>query len=164
MIVPPRNNAPLSFKVLGNRFEDGLRQVVGFEKMAEVEDCRLVGNGIAAKLEPRERTHRLDVVERLLGARIAELIPLLEKIDPQHHGQRIGTTTVACLGIVWLDQANKRAPWHDRFHLRQKPLAFGLLLLITVIKCGKAQLAHGKALPRINMESVPWLSGCSELP
>ena len=59
--------------MLGDRREHRLRQLVALEQMAEVEDRRLVGDRVAAEFETGERAHRLDVVERLLGAGIGQL-------------------------------------------------------------------------------------------
>lgn len=41
--------------LLGDRREHRLRQVVAFQQMAEVEDRRLVGDVVAAKLEANAR-------------------------------------------------------------------------------------------------------------
>ena len=56
--------------MLGDALEDRLRQLVAFQEVAEIEDRRLVGDRIAAEFEAAECTHRLDVVERLLGTGI----------------------------------------------------------------------------------------------
>ena len=77
-------------QVLGDGCEDRLRQVVAFEQVAEVEDRRLVGDRVAAEFEPCECAHRLDVVERFLGAGIGKVVPLLQAIDAQHHGDGNG--------------------------------------------------------------------------
>src|SRR3981189_1604811 len=42
-----------------------------FEQMPEVQDRRLVRDRIASEFEIAERAHRLDIVERFLGARIS---------------------------------------------------------------------------------------------
>src|SRR6056297_2874971 len=75
MVVPPRSSAPLSSR-RADRLEDRFGQVVRFEQMAEVEDRRLVRDRIVAEFQSGKRPHRLDVVKRLLGAWIGQLIPL----------------------------------------------------------------------------------------
>jgi hypothetical protein len=136
---------------------------MGFKQMAEVEDRRLVGDRVTAKFQSSESAHRLDVVKRLFGAWIGQLIPLLEKVDPQHDFERIRPSSLAGLGIVRLDQTNQRRPRHDGVHLAQEPFALRLLLLVAVIKRRKAQLRHLR-LPRINGSSVPRIASCSEVP
>ena len=68
MIVPPRSRAPIGLQMLGDRRQHRLGQLVALEQMAELEDDRLVRDGVTAELQSGERAHRLDVVERLLGA------------------------------------------------------------------------------------------------
>ena len=50
------------FQMLCHRFKYCLRQRMCLKQMPEVQERRLVGNSVAAKLEMTERTHRLDVV------------------------------------------------------------------------------------------------------
>ena len=56
--------------MLCNGREDRLRQVMTLKQMAEIEDRGLVGDRVAAEFEAAERAHRLDIVERFLGAGI----------------------------------------------------------------------------------------------
>lgn len=58
--------------MLGNGREDRLRQLVALEQMT---DRRLVGDGVAPTSLACERTHRLNVVERFLGAGIGKSVP-----------------------------------------------------------------------------------------
>src|SRR5687767_7234619 len=77
------------------------------EQMAEVEDRRLVGNGVTTELQAGERAHRLDVVERFLRRRIGQGVPLLQAIDAQHDWERERSPTALRphLRIVRLDQS-----------------------------------------------------------
>src|SRR3981189_3475425 len=61
-----------------------------FEQMPEVQDRRLVRDRIASEFEIAERAHRLDIVERFLGARIRQIVPLLQAVDAQT-SRRSGT-------------------------------------------------------------------------
>jgi hypothetical protein len=58
---------------------------VRFEQMPEVQDRRLVRHRIASEFKIAERAHRLDIVERFLGARIRQIVPLLQAVDAQNH-------------------------------------------------------------------------------
>src|SRR4051794_24396029 len=46
----------------------------------------------ASQFQIAERAHRLDIVERFLGARIRQIVPLLQAINAQHHGDRKRST------------------------------------------------------------------------
>src|SRR4051794_5154403 len=74
--------------------------------MPEVQDRRLVRDRIASEFEIAERAHRLDIVERFLGARIRQIVPLLQAIDAQHHRDRKRSTAAlrTRLGIMRCDQ------------------------------------------------------------
>src|ERR1700716_3043339 len=74
--------------MLCHRFEHCLRQFMRFEQMPEVQDRRLIRDRIASEFQIAERAHRLDIVERFLGARIRQIVPLLQAVDAQHHGDR----------------------------------------------------------------------------
>ena len=77
----------------------------------------VVGDGIAAELQTRELAHRLDIVQRLLGTGIREVVPLLEPIDPQHHGEREGPSAAARagFGIMRRDHRFEPQPRHHAF-------------------------------------------------
>ena len=62
---------------------------------------------------------------------VAQRIPLLQQMNPQHGGQRIGraATFLAGLGVVGLDQRYQRLPGHHHLHLSQEFLPLGLLLV-----------------------------------
>src|SRR3954468_23840097 len=143
--------------MLCHRFKYCLRQRMCLKQMPEVQDRRLVGNSVAAKLEMTERTHRLDVVERLLGTWIRKAVPLLQAIDAQHHsdGKRSPTTLRANLWIIRLDERCQRRPRHDRRHLGQKNVALGALLLARKVQRRKAQLRIHDVALRIEDASMP---------
>jgi len=54
------------------------------EQMPEVQDRRLIGYRVAAEFKMAEGTHRLDIVERFLGTRIGQVIPLLQTVDAKN--------------------------------------------------------------------------------
>ena len=129
--------------------EDRLRQVVALEQMAEVEDRRLVGDRVAAEFEAAERAHRLDVVERFLGAGIGQVVPLLQAVDAQHDGERKRPPPALRpeLGIMRLDQRLEHAPRHHRRHLGQEHVALRALLLRRKVERRKAQLVGHATAP-----------------
>jgi hypothetical protein len=112
------------------------------EQTTEIDDGRFVGDLVAAKLEPGERAHRLDVVERLLGTGIGQQISILKKADPQHHFNRVGPPPASGLRIVRFDQRDQKPPRHNHVHFSQEPFAFRVLLLVLEIEHCEAQLLH----------------------
>lgn len=70
--------------------------------MAEVEDrvlracaalpgprsLRAVGDAVVAEFDPGEPPHRLAVIQSPFGHRIAQSLPVLEEVDPQHRLRR----------------------------------------------------------------------------
>jgi hypothetical protein len=104
--------------------------------MAEVQDRRLVGDRIVAEFKPGERTHRLDVVERFLRARIGQVVPLLQAVDAQHRRKRERPTATlrSELGIMRLDQRFELRPRHNRPHLGKENIALRALLLCPVVE------------------------------
>ena len=105
--------------MFGHGRKDRLRQRVALEQMAEIEDRRLVRDGVAPELQATERAHRLDVVERFLGPGIGERVPLLQAVDAQHRRQREWTPPAlrTDLGIMRLYHRLHRTPRHNGRHL-----------------------------------------------
>ena len=129
--------------MLGNALEDRLRHIVTFEQVAEIqENRRFVGDRVAAEVQTHERTHRLDVVEGFLGARVGEIVPLLQAVDAHHDTERKRPSPAlrSHLRIVRLDQRLEQAPRHDSRHLAQEHVPLRPLLLCREIKRRKAQL------------------------
>src|SRR5215831_6619330 len=67
--------------MIRNRFEHRLRQRMRLEQVPEVQDRRFIGDRVAAEFKMAERAPRLDVVERFLGTRIGQVIPLLNAYE-----------------------------------------------------------------------------------
>jgi hypothetical protein len=75
-------------------------------------------------------THSGNLHQGLFHRRVAERLPLQQQVDPQHGRQwvRRPASLLAGLGVVGRDRRDHRLPEHHHIHLREKPLAFGLLL------------------------------------
>src|SRR6185295_8209904 len=139
-IVPPRSSSPLAARCTATP-----------SKIAFVSSWRsnrwrklriVVSSGIASRPSSRSQNARLDVVERLLGARIGQVIPLLQAVDAQHRRERKRPATAlwSHLRIVRLDQSFELGPWHHRRHLAQEHVALRALLLRPELERCKAQL------------------------
>ena len=115
----------------------------------------LIRDPIADHVDPCETAHRRHLDQRVLHGWIAEVVPLLQKMDVQHSCQRIGRppTLGADLGIVGLDQIKQRFPGHHLLHLGQKALASGALLRrgLLVIAISELLAAHEPS-PRLRLQ------------
>ncbi len=69
-------------KVGFDRAKQRLGQRVALQKVAEIEDCRFIRNGVMGEVQPAEIPHRMHVIKRLFSAGIGKPIPLLQKIYP----------------------------------------------------------------------------------
>src|SRR5208283_2728737 len=97
-------------------------QLMPLEKMAEVQDGRLVGRGGAAKIDTGETAQHGRLIQRVLGPWIGQVEPVLQKIDAQHDRQADGLATVARLRIIRRDQCLQLWPRHYGLHGAEKLL------------------------------------------
>ena len=107
--------------------------------MAEAEDRGFIRDPVADQIDACKSPHRRHLNQRILHCQVAEVIPLLHQVDPQHGLQRVSRTSAlaAGLGILGLDQIDESLPGHHSLHLGQKSLPLGAfprggLLVITV--------------------------------
>lgn len=137
--------------------KDRFRQPVPLQEVAEVQDSGLVRDPVVAQLDPGKAPHRLAVIERLFRHRIAQGIPVLQEVDPEHRRKRHRRPPALRpdLRIMQRDQRKKPIPGHHRIHLRQKLLATCDLLLHRVTQAGKGGLFRHRQGS---------LQGCPSLP
>src|ERR1700719_5202259 len=93
----------MAFKVDMHRLEQPAAEVVSFQQMAEFTNSRFIGRWFPAEVDINETAHGGGVIQCLLDARIREIKPLLEKIDPKHPLQTHRRTPIAWLRINRLD-------------------------------------------------------------
>ena len=124
--------------------EDLLGQLVAFQQVTKVQDRRLIGNRIVAKLALGKSAHRVHVVQRFFHRRIRQAEPLLQAVDAQHRfqGNRRPSAFRSSLRIEGLDHSDQPIPGHDLVHLREKALALGRLLLGQVFRRRETHLIH----------------------
>jgi len=135
----PHRHTPLAELDLDG-LKNLLAQLVLLQQVAEGEDRGLIRDPIADQLDARKAAHGGHLDQGLFHRRIAQRIPLLQQMDPQHGSQRIGRAAafLAHFRVVGLNQVDQRLPRHHHLHLREKLLPFGLLL-------GRGQLVVGEA-------------------
>ena len=117
--------------------KDLLAKVVLLQQMPEGQDRGLNGDPIADQIDARKAAHGGYLDQGLFHRRVAEGIPMLQKMDPQQllrrslrlRGQGIGRPSafLAGFGVMGLDQGDQRLPWHHQLHIREKLLPLGLL-------------------------------------
>jgi len=66
-----------------HRLEEFLCELVGFQKMAELANRGLVRNRFVAEIDTGEAPHGLHVIEGFFYTPVAEVKPVLEKVEPQ---------------------------------------------------------------------------------
>ncbi len=125
----PHRHAPC-IEVSVDDLKNLLAQPMLLQQVAEGEDRGFIRDRVANQLDAGKAAHRGHLDQGLLHRRVAERIPLLQQIDPQHRRQWIGRAAVflARLGVVGLKQIDQCQPGHHRLHLSEKLLALGLLL------------------------------------
>lgn len=126
-----------------DRRKDLLTQVVLFKQMTEGQDRCLIRDLVADQVNACKPTHSGHHDQGLFHGRIAEGVPLLQHVDPQHRGQCVRrlTTFSARLWLAFLDPLDQSLPWLHHHHLRDKRLLFGLLL-----GCGELVIREAKLL------------------
>jgi len=107
----PQRHAPCAEEGF-DRFKDLLAQIVLLKQVAEGQDRRLIRDPITDQLDTGKAAHCGYLDQGLFHGRVAERLPLLQQVDPQHGGQRIGRPTafLAGLGVVGLDQVDQPLP------------------------------------------------------
>ena len=113
-----------------DRLKDLLAQIVLLQQVAEGQDRGLIRDPVADQLDAGKAAHGGHLDQGLFHGWVAERIPLLQQVDPQHRRQRVRrpTSLLAALGVMGLDQVDQRLPGHHHLHLSEKLLPFGLLL------------------------------------
>lgn len=105
--------------------EEAFGQVMAFEWVTELEQRRGIGNRLAAHESP----HRPAVAERVLQRLVGQRVPLLQKVDARHSRDAQRRAAPFAFGIKRLDQRHQARPRRRHFHLPEKTLAAGQLLL-----------------------------------
>jgi len=121
-------NVPARSAVGVDGGEEALAQVVGFEKMTEVQQGGGIGHAFGAQIKAGKIPQGLAVVERVFEGFIGKAIPLLEKIDPQHPLQAQRWPTAFALGIEGFDDGQQLRPRNHCLHTREKLFTAGGLL------------------------------------
>ena len=151
--------------------KDLLVQLVLLQQMAEGQDRRLIRDLVTDQLDAGQAAHGGHLDQGLFHGRVAERIPLLQEMNPQHHDQRVRRSTAlfAGLGVVRLDQRDQRRPRHHYLHLREKLFPFGLLLGRGQLVIREAELlGHHHPSPvlrlqahfrvdRLGFSELPWM-------
>jgi hypothetical protein len=88
-----------------DRLKDLLAQLMFFQQMAEAQDRSLIRDSVTDQLDAGKAAHGGDLNQGVFHGRLAERIPLLQEMNPQHGCQlvRRPAAFLAGLGVVGLD-------------------------------------------------------------
>ena len=127
----------VGFEVRLHGLENLLTKIVLLQQMPERKDRGLIRDPIADQSDAGKAAHRRYLDQRILHRWIAEVIPLLQQMNPQQLLRRslrlrlqwVGrpAALAAYLGVVRLNQIEQRFPRHNRLHFREKALPLGAL-------------------------------------
>ena len=108
---------------------DLLADIVLLQERAETEDRGFIRDPFADLIHARKPPHRRHLDQRFFHRRVAEVIPLLHQVNPQHGLQQAGRAAAfgSSLEVVGFNQIDQRLPGHNGLHLNQKPLPLGAL-------------------------------------
>lgn len=127
MVVNDRSGANLHLATgqkLIDLAQDCRLQVLLFEQVTELADRRLVGYCSVAQVNGGEPPHRNHIVESLFDGGIAQVEPLLKKVNAQHAVKRDRRSPTFARRIVQIDQRAQPLPRHDCINKERRP--FGL--------------------------------------
>ena len=82
----------ISLDVILHRLKDFLPKVVLLRKVAEGHNRRLVWDLLADQVDPRETSHHRHLDQGVLHGLIAQRVPVLHQVDPEHGFTCIGQT------------------------------------------------------------------------
>lgn len=106
--------------------------------MAADQISGFIRDPVADQVNPCETGHCRHIEQRILHGWVKEVIPLLHQMNPHHRFPREGRPFAfrAGLGIMAIDQIDRRVPGPKSLHLNQETLLLGtfpgcVLLVIT---------------------------------
>lgn len=103
--------------------------------MPKRQDRALIRDPVADQGDTGKAAHRRLLNQRILHRWIAQVVPLLQQVGPQHGLLRVRRSTALAsgLGVVGLNHIDQRFPRHKRFRLSQEALAIGALLAVNCL-------------------------------
>ena len=93
-----------------------------FKQVAEVRDGSLVGRSGAAQIDSGKAAQYRRFIERILGSRVGQVEPVLQKVDAQHDAQAHWLPPLARLRIMRFDQGFQLGPGNHCIHGGKKLL------------------------------------------
>ena len=103
-MVPVEMRMPLARQIQVHRIQDLATQLMRLQQAAKTKDPGLIGCCGAPQINTGKAPQHGRLIHPILGARIREIKPPLQKVDAQHNRQTNSLAAVAGRGIVRLDQ------------------------------------------------------------
>jgi len=105
------NLHPVFLQILIHQMEQLIAQIVLLHQVAELANRGFVRNGLSAEVNADELPQAAGIVEGLLGSRIRQVEPVLDKVDTQHTLDTDGPTPSPLgLGVDRLDNFGQFLP------------------------------------------------------
>ena len=83
-----------------------------------------------AEVDADEPPHRQRIVQRFLRARVGQVEPVLQEVQPQHHFKLLRRPTIAGSWVERFNDSAQLTPRHDVVHLGEnRPMRFVMGLL-----------------------------------
>src|ERR1017187_107043 len=129
-----------AFQVAVHRVQHLTAQIVRLKQVAETKDRSLVRRRGYAQIDSGKAAQHGRLIERLFHARIRQAEPLLQKVSSQHNRQPNRLPTVACLGVMRLNQRPQLAPRNHLLHVVEEKLPLALAAMLFKAPLGRQRL------------------------
>lgn len=123
------HEVPFSLEQGVHNLQELFLEFMLLQEVTEVEDRRLVGDGVTEQIDPEELLEGAAVVDGLFHRGIGEIIPLLEEVDLQHELHVLCRAAHLVIEVVGTDGSEHVLPGDDAIHLVEEPLAAEFLLV-----------------------------------
>lgn len=121
--------------------EDHLAQFVTLKQMTEAENGAVIWQPVGQP-QSGKAAHGLDLVQRILHRRIAEVVEQLQAVHPKHNGERVRRVSILTLGVVLAKLLLQLGSGNQTIHFFQEQLPPRFTLFVLVFGFGESQLAH----------------------
>ena len=111
----------IRFKVFANQLKQLFTQIMGFQKVPDFDNRRLVRRRLFAQVDAGKKAHCTGVVQGFFHGRIGEIEPVLKKMNPQHALQTDGPASSPLgLRVEGLDDGAKFISGNNPIHFLKK--------------------------------------------
>jgi len=136
-----------------HRFKDSGSPPMRLQQMPKIQNRRLIRHPPFSQAQSRKAAHRENLIQGLFHGRLAQSLPLLNKVNSDRDTRFIRPSAISCLGINRFNQSLNLFPGHHPTQLGEKELPPRPLALDPVFRIGKTYLDHSVCPKKINMNT-----------